>query len=165
MGFSKFFWGLLAVALLLAGAGCSGADKPVKVEGTVTLDGKPLAGATVSFEPEDQQGGHSANGFTDKDGHFKLTTYNTGDGALRGNYNVVVTKTEAAEGSGAPAGSQEDIKKFMREGGYLKSLAKAQTQAKAPKKSVPARYGRADKTPLKYTVPISGELIIALTSD
>ena len=42
----------LAVALALLGAGCSSQGQPVKVEGVVTLDDKPLEGAIVTFLPE-----------------------------------------------------------------------------------------------------------------
>src|SRR5438046_2180107 len=78
----RLYFAMLASCLLLAQAGCGGAGgKPVKVEGVVTLDGKPLDRALVSFIPV-AQGGHQANGQTGLDGTFHLTTYTSGDGAL-----------------------------------------------------------------------------------
>ena len=74
----------LAAATLLA-TGCGSKNKLHKVEGTVTYDGKPLAGATVQFVPLDSNG-TTANGMTGDDGSFRLTTHSTGDGAKPGDY-------------------------------------------------------------------------------
>jgi hypothetical protein len=83
--------GLLAVGL----AGCGGKDEPkyVKVSGTVTLDGKPLADAVVMFAPkstkESQNPGKSSSGYTDENGHYVLKIANDGkDGALVGTHVV-----------------------------------------------------------------------------
>src|SRR5215204_672559 len=86
--------GLLLSALLPLAAGC-GQAKTVKVQGVVTLDGKPLPGATVTFSPI--QEGRAASGRTDTDGSFRLTTYRTDDGALPGEYKVIVAVDKAAE--------------------------------------------------------------------
>ena len=40
-------WRALAAAAVFAGLGCGGQGKPVKFEGLVLLDDKPLAGAAV----------------------------------------------------------------------------------------------------------------------
>src|SRR5437764_1036353 len=62
----RFFAGMfLGVGLLLPG--CGGGGPKVIVTGVVTLDGKPLEGAMVSFVPDDDKlptGGAT----TDKDG-------------------------------------------------------------------------------------------------
>lgn len=42
------FWNLLLVFTLLL-AGCGGKDRPVAVQGKVTLDGKPLEKGKISF--------------------------------------------------------------------------------------------------------------------
>src|SRR5262245_40133458 len=79
-----------AFTLLLIAAGCN-SGKPVKVEGLVTLEGKPVEGATVTFNPQSDQG-HIAAGRTGSDGTFRLTTFTSGDGALAGDYQVTITK-------------------------------------------------------------------------
>jgi hypothetical protein len=83
---------LAAAGLMLCG--CGGPNDPVKVKGVVTFDGVPVAGATVSFLPE-REDGRPANAMTEADGSFTLTTFKKGDGALRGAYRVVVTKLES----------------------------------------------------------------------
>jgi hypothetical protein len=85
---------LTFIALLLPGA-LRAADKadppPVKVRGIITLDGKPLAGATVTFQPVDKKG-NMATGKTDEAGNYVLRTADA-DGALPGKYKVTVSVT------------------------------------------------------------------------
>ena len=66
-------WFLFAVPILLAGLGCGGKDRLVRLEGIVTLNDEPVEGAIVSFLP-DEAGGRFASGTTAKDGSFRLTT-------------------------------------------------------------------------------------------
>src|SRR5262245_4436516 len=82
-----WYLGLLG-ALALAGGGCGGSGT-VKVRGTVTLDGKPLSGAMVTFVPAEEKG-RAASGATQADGSFRLTTFKPDDGALPGDYKVMV---------------------------------------------------------------------------
>ena len=73
--------------------GCAG-EGPLcyPVRGQVTLDGKPLAEAMVVLHPLTGSvvGGQKPIGFTDQDGRFVLTTYQSGDGAPPGEYAVTV---------------------------------------------------------------------------
>ncbi len=107
---SRSYWrcavGLVAMACL-AGCGGAGGDRPetVPVTGTVTLDGTPVAGATVAFSPS-AGGGRSAHGITDANGRFKLTTFEAGDGAMPGSYKVGVSKT-AGPAQAAPGTTEE----------------------------------------------------------
>ncbi len=85
----------IAMLALLIGAasavgGCAPRRPPtVPVRGTVTLDGMPLGGATVLFQPPS---GTPARAVTTDDGSFTLTTFEPGDGALVGRHRVAVTK-------------------------------------------------------------------------
>src|SRR5436190_481823 len=81
-------------ALVLAATGCGGGKiAPVPVSGVVTLDGKPVEGATVYFYAVgDDKDGRPAFGTTDKVGAFRLSTLGNEDGALPRQYKVVVTK-------------------------------------------------------------------------
>jgi hypothetical protein len=101
---------LLAAALLMAcllPSGCGpGRPAVVPVTGTVTVGGKPVAGATVLFQPTG--GGVPGRGVTADDGGFTLTTFEQGDGAIVGRHRVAISKMTlsgmvAAEGDVAPA--------------------------------------------------------------
>src|SRR5262245_14538073 len=84
----------LAVVIALGGlVGCGGTSK---VEGVVTLDGKPVEGAVVTFVPTDDKG-TTPVGQTDSSGKFTLTT-NGKPGAKSGDYKVTVTKVAAMTG-------------------------------------------------------------------
>lgn len=156
-------WSACAAMALAALAGCAGGRKPTKVEGTVTLDGKPVSGATVSFLPLDV-GGRPANGRTDQDGHFRLTTIEPGDGALPGEYKVSVmvepvTRPEAAPAQGMAMMEQRTSRKGPR-GERLAALA--ERKQKVPPSPVPAVYGDPGQTPLRQTVPPQGPVRLEL---
>lgn len=146
----------LALVLLLA-CGC-GKKMMAKVEGTVLLDGKPLDGATVVFQPE--QGGLPASGLTGSDGVFHLTTRSTGDGAREGNYKVTITKQKKSVEIETPAksGDTEHIKDAWKK-------YRAKPAADSSKDSaLPAEYSDAGKTPLRCQVPPEGPLEFKLRS-
>lgn len=69
--------GLSAILLLwLSGCGSSDGFTLVPVSGTITLDGQPLAGATVSFQPAGSQTapGPGSGAVTDASGKYTLKT-------------------------------------------------------------------------------------------
>lgn len=89
--------------LMVAVCGCSGGSdqKPVyEVSGTVTFGGGPIAKATVMFSPQEKQ--PVATGITDNDGKFRLTTYDSFDGAAAGKYDVLISKVAVPQSSGQP---------------------------------------------------------------
>lgn len=65
------------------------------VSGQVLIDGKPLAKGTVRFVP---QGARPSSGSLDESGHFRLTCYDGGDGAVLGKHRVQVTASEILGG-------------------------------------------------------------------
>ena len=72
----KKFSVVLLLAILVAFVPACGSKK-IKTEGVtgkVTLDGQPLANATVFFTPADGSGGNEASGMTDANGVYKLQT-------------------------------------------------------------------------------------------
>jgi hypothetical protein len=88
----NYLWVLCCAGLL---SGC-GADRGLApVQGRVVLDGKPVEGAAVMFEPE--SGGIPATGITDAKGEFSLTTTGRGTGATIGKNGVSVSKQVIAE--------------------------------------------------------------------
>ena len=90
--------------------GCGGSDgpQPVSAGGVVTHNGKPLAGAKVVFAPDNQ--GRIAEGTTDEDGRFELTTFEPGDGALVAKHGVAVIARGPAKPPvpGSPAALMPD---------------------------------------------------------
>lgn len=81
--------GMGIVATILAGCGPAG-PKTIPVSGTVLRDGNPIAGGIVRFNPADPKQGHLAEGKLDPSGKFILSTFQPGDGALAGDYNITV---------------------------------------------------------------------------
>lgn len=82
-------------ALVLLAAGCRPPGPDVQmVEGVVTLDGKPLGGAYVTFVPSTPDG-ISAAGLTRDDGGYVVSATvgkRFGEGTVRGEYVVTVEK-------------------------------------------------------------------------
>jgi hypothetical protein len=87
---------LLGLALVLA-LGC-GSGKVAPVSGTVTLDGKALAGVTVTFSPIAEakalEAGDSSMGKTDDKGHFTLETSKGKRGARVGKHRVIISRLQ-----------------------------------------------------------------------
>lgn len=84
----------LCFVLPLAFTGCGGKYSLAPVTGTVTIDGQPLADATVTFTPIGT-GADSPGSFgrTDQEGKFRLALVSDeSDGALVGNHQVVIAK-------------------------------------------------------------------------
>jgi hypothetical protein len=78
--------------VLACGGGCGGGDGPelATVKGTITLDGKPLAGAEVSFQPE-SAAGSPALGETDQQGRYEMRHSRSRKGAQVGLHKVRIT--------------------------------------------------------------------------
>jgi hypothetical protein len=82
----------LFVPLLFLAAGCGREPQLVPVSGRVTLNGTPLEGAAVYFQPSNGAG-LMPFGRTDADGRYTLRVEEIrGVGAAVGNYRVVITK-------------------------------------------------------------------------
>jgi hypothetical protein len=96
----KYYACLLTLIFVIGPAfgGCSsGTRRPptYPVTGTVTLQGKPVTGAVVTFVPTAEKG-EAASAITDSEGKYALTTWQAGDGARPGEYRVKVSKQEQA---------------------------------------------------------------------
>jgi hypothetical protein len=145
--------GVLGVTLLAAFlTGCGGRGT-TPVRGLVTLEGAPVAGATVLFMPDGGDGGRPASGFTSSDGTFRLMTYRENDGALPGKYRVLVQRTE-------PAKDQREAEHSAMERARAKYEGVSSQKARKP--ALPAVYAKFDTTPLRCTVPVSGEVPLDL---
>jgi hypothetical protein len=76
------------LAIVVSGCGESGPEL-APVEGTVTLDGRPLESADVIFQPEDQKPASFAR--TGADGHYELMRKRGVMGASIGQHTVRIT--------------------------------------------------------------------------
>ena len=75
--------------------GCHSGLRTEYVEGTVTLDGKPVEGALVTFIPASGGTARVAAGTTDVRGRYTLTTAEggrPGRGTTEGDYQVTIAK-------------------------------------------------------------------------
>lgn len=128
---------ILFALVLAAAVGCGGpSHKVAQVSGRVTLDGKPLPKASVTFVPlatkENPNPGPTAQGKTDADGRYKLDVDPATPGAVVGTCRIYIT-TVIAE----PTAEDRDA------GGAPKI-----------KDKVPPRYNI--KTELTFDVPPGG---------
>jgi hypothetical protein len=87
---------LLIVVAVLTGCG-DGRPALVEAVGTVTVNGKPVEGATVVLQPievEAKDFARPAAGVTDANGEFHLGAYGDGEGVPAGKYAVGIEKRE-----------------------------------------------------------------------
>jgi hypothetical protein len=155
---------ILLLIMVLAGSGCGGGGvKLTKVDGKVTLDGSPLEGANITFVPEDNNG-PLATGVTGSDGSYRLTTYNTGDGAVAGKYKVTIIRKVEGE-QGAPKLSPSDDPKAMARAIYEGTMKKNMKGPASSKKAlIHPNYSDRAKTILRAIVPPPGSVDFDLKS-
>ena len=122
-------------------AGCSGDARVSVVQGTVTLDGKPVADASVTFMPT--EGGRPAFGITDASGKFQLSTFATGDGALLGIHTVTIMAVDEQVSS--------KTEKLAEEYGSLTEVMRPNARPKQVWRT-PQRYSEAETSGLEFEV-------------
>jgi hypothetical protein len=134
-------FGGLALAWL---AGCS-SDEPrvVKVGGTVTRHGKPVANATVHFAPLK---GRPSWGVSDENGRYALHYDKTREGAVTGTHRVYVE---------FKANSPKE--ELQRQRGELQFPPEHQ--------AILDRYGKLDATPLRVEVGTDDDQEIPIKLD
>ncbi len=152
-----FFHRLLPVSFLLvllgALCGCGGSAEVPKVfsnlvptSGTVTLNGKPLQGAAITFVPVGNDAVRRAYGKTDATGRYELMTPVRGrsidesKGAIPGKYQVMINKLRMPDGS--------DV---------TDDVTDADAMEKGAVESLPAIYSDPEKTRLTADVSKAGE--------
>ncbi len=146
----KFFSMALSLLTVL-GAGCGGPDRPdlAPVSGVVSYQGKPLAGAQVSFH--NAKSPRVASGVTDAQGEFTLTTFDEGDGALVGEHRVSVAKvTGSAELSTASASDPTAAY------GTGMAAAASGNMATLQKNELPTKFASPESSGLTATVTKGG---------
>jgi len=129
---------LLAALIPFALTGCGGKPYQVAtVSGKITLDGKPLPKASVTFVPmaskENLAPGPTATGMTDADGRYELIVDRSTTGAVVGKCRIYISTLLS------------DPVPDDRDGGL---------PVKRPKDKVPEKYNQ--RTELVYDVPPGG---------
>jgi hypothetical protein len=133
--------GLLLGIHLVILPGCGSADiELAPAEGIVTLDGRPVEGAGVTFQS--MAGGPAASGTTDSEGRFQLRTMNQ-PGAPLGEHIVLISKTWMDLPTTA-AGQVDEAK--LREVTDIEE-----------KNLLPVRYSSPATSELRATIDNSGE--------
>ena len=92
---------MYTLCLFIMGCGGEASDQPDlgNVNGTVTLDGEPLAGAMVVFSPEK---GRSSMAITNDEGQYDLLYVGDTRGAKLGTHQISITtaQTDSEEEAG-----------------------------------------------------------------
>jgi hypothetical protein len=155
----------LVLTALATSAGCGRSDL-VPAGGQVVYEGKPVVGAAVMFIPDSEKGGVPANGATNDQGQFTLSTSGV-KGIRPGPYKVTVTKTEMSPIDLGPAGNGAG-KGGDGEGASKKGvmLNKKMAMAKANVRHLlPTIFSAPDSTPLRAEVPPGGKKNLEITLD
>ncbi len=150
---TRFRWcsGLLVLLVALV-VGCGDSGGPVPLRGSVKLDGRPLANASVYFISKDSKG-RDALGSTDADGVFRLSTIRPGDGAFPGTYKVTVQLAAPINTAAVAATPAEAMQ-----------ASAAGRKPKQPSVTLPPRYSQPSQTILVQDVPPSGIVVFELQS-
>jgi hypothetical protein len=153
----RFGYAILAGLLLVVGPGCG---QHIPVEGTVTLDGKPLHHATVTFNPAGGVG-NPAHAVTDEAGYFRMTTVKFSDGIMPGDYTITITIAHP------PVKMEVNDKMSTNEvmALYGKAMAERKKNPPPPLPKIPAIYADPGKTPLRQRIPPDGRVKVDLRSD
>ncbi len=143
----------------LALLGCGGSSdhpKVVPASGKVTFQGKPVAGAHVTFMKEGAP--RAAIGLSDERGIYHLTTFDSNDGAIPGEHQVTVLKVKSNVVVSGDTSLNGD--------GYAKAMEAAHAAQKSGKPVVafelPAKYADPKTSGLKKTISDRGPNTIDL---
>ncbi len=121
-------WSVLGAALVLWGCSSeTGAIPTFPVQGQVRFQGQAAPGAFVVFHPLDPSAQQDVRptGQAGPDGTFRLTTFDDHDGAPEGDYAVTIE--------------------------WYKLVGKGADIQRGPN-VVPAKYGKPETTPLRFSV-------------
>jgi hypothetical protein len=148
----------VTLAVCISAIGCGG-EGPVKIKAKVTLDGKPLQGATILLQRSDGHRKRGAVGESDADGMVRFTTFQRGDGVLPGEYKVVVNKTDTSQAQSpdefdGAALDDPQVQKRIRESGY------GSPSYQRGSNILPRTYSNPTTTPLLCRVPPDDEPVI-----
>jgi hypothetical protein len=138
---------LMALCVVFVGCGQQGVEGLQPVTGTVTLDGKPVDGASITFKAAGQ-GGRGGFAMTGPDGKFTLNAVGGGEGALAGKYQVGVVKMAATTQTAATSAAESEaiVKERMASGAPLSA------PSAPPKHFLPEKYATPESSGLEVEV-------------
>jgi hypothetical protein len=140
------------VVVLGCGGDDSGLQSRYKVSGTVTYKGQPVPKGSIVFEPTNppMPAGRVANGSI-ANGSYSLTTSTPNDGALPGEYKVIILSSSL---------DVAEVAKAQGHGGLLHQGDESHVKAlKGATNPLPQKYAQSDKTPEKRTVKAQSNTI------
>ena len=143
---TKVFLAVLSLSFA-AVLGCGNGHDLNRVSGMVTFNGEPLAGATITFTPEDPQG-VLAVGSTDSSGRFVLAApvqSGVTQGAMSGRYRVTIAKRETTPCPDSIAYQEGRIT-------YDELQSRGGGGSGTSRDLIPARYGNAQQSGLEAEV-------------
>ena len=151
-------------AALLVTVGCGGAPQLEGLEkysGVITLDGEPLAGASITLVPS-TMALKGAGAVSDEKGKFVFQTLQAGDGVMPGDYRVTVQKFHIED-----AYTEEEQKIFNEAGGKKHEEVFPDRPEPTSVSDIPEYYGNADASGLTLTLPEGGskDLKIEISSE
>lgn len=148
----------LLIVILLSGvaSGCGKKEIPREpvfpVSGTITMNGKPVIGADVTFYNAEKK--RSAFGRTNELGAYSLTTFSMNDGAVEGRAILTVTKF-VPELNQAPEADVESDAYVPPQVGVPRK--KKTDKTAKPKPEIPARYSNQATSGLMAVVSPDAE--------
>jgi hypothetical protein len=153
---SKLAFAFFGTASLLL-VGCGGSDGLVPVSGKVTVDGQPLAGVRVVFNPlatsDNLSPGTWSSGLTNAEGEFTLVNKNRKEGAVIGSHAVQF------EYDDVDADAMEDLKddlELAKEEGSKADAAALLEEKKNIERLQKTRPRFSENFEMKFTVPDAG---------
>ena len=148
------------MAIILAALpGCAPRVDRMPVSGVVTLDGKPVAVAAITFMP--QGPGQPGMAVTDVAGRFILLELGMHAGIRKGEYDVAIFK---ADGTPVPAVEPIDASEIA-DPKTFNTVDPQPSDQKPPKYIVPERYGSPKTSGLRATVAgPTTDLVFVLTT-
>ena len=103
---TRLFTGMLFLSIV--GIGCGGEEGPQlelsPLTGTVTLDGEPAEGLSITFLPEGDVAGNGGWAVTDANGKFTAKQYSGEKGLPEGTYTLTFSQLRMPDGSPIPKG-------------------------------------------------------------
>jgi hypothetical protein len=140
------------IAALVLFVGCSG---PLKPDGfpqtypcviTITQEGELLSKATVKLIPADDAKDWMTSAMTDESGRARMFTYGRFEGAPKGKFKVVVSKTETDPSKFTPPADEND------EAAMALYNRNVMTEKLRDYTVIETIYGNPDTTPLDMEV-------------
>lgn len=136
-------WKPLLALVATTIVGCGGAGL-APVSGTVSMDGSPLDGATVTFHPQPGVKSNGGSGTSDAAGKFTLLTPQGKPGIIPGDYSITVSRRKLSEKA------EKQIKEAKERG--ITPMVSDREMAE----TLPKAYSKPETSPLRVSIGAGG---------